>query len=305
MYNHDIDFSFNDYAFNDIFSEQSFCDSLKSGYPYYNVEPNNLFNNDDKLDENNNVHLFIAKENKLNQNIDNNQLRKDKENKEKSFEKNDLSEVYKSKLKTTKFTDTIFQISKESKIIKKGRKKNGNIAGKHNKFSTDNIIRKIKVKLLSSIGFYINSKLKESCLQNNLKSLLFLTKPEQKYIRDTSCGFNLKLLNTKIKDIFSDVISKKNLILGKDYNKNMVNKIYKEENYKNIADLLEMTLSDYVNHINGIKYEDKLKGLEVEFKNIVNNMNETHEYIENFYLLFNRFEFHFKKKKPRKKKVIS
>lgn len=172
---------------------------------------------------------------------------------------------------------------------------------KLNKFSKDNLIRKIKSKLMTAILSYINSLLEKYYLQNEIKSVVFLQKVDQKYIKDTSINFNIKLFNLKIKDIFSDGISLKYKALGRNFNKNLINKMCQGKSQKNIISTLEMTFLECLEHVSGKKHYESLKGLEKEFQLIVNNMNETDKYIEAFNNLLNKFEFHFKNATPKKK----
>jgi hypothetical protein len=281
---------------NDCLTELSFYNR----YPLnqiqsYSEDIFNLINIEEMLKKNNNEHLSVLEDNILNQ------------NKKKITDKS-ISGLNKTNHKTNHKTSkiikngSIFQISKESKNVKKGRKKIGNIGGKHNKFSRDNMIRKIKAKIMSAIVSYINSNLKDIFLENELYSKILLQKIDQKYIRDTSVKFNIRLMDLKIKDIFSDRVSTKYLILGKNFNKKLIKRLIKSENQKYNIGILEMTFLQCLDHVSGKKYYEKLKGLEEEFKNVVNNMKETDKYIEAFYKTLNIFEFHYKNITPRRKK---
>ena len=289
---------------NDCLSDLSFFNGSKmSLFSNYNEEIFNFINLDETFKKCNNAQLFSLQGDKFNKNTDNNLLSL----KANIPVKKTSTEVNNTNYKTNKVikVGAIFQISKETKRKQRGRKRSGNVGGRHNKFSVDNLIRKVKSKLISAIVSFINSILKDTHLKNELYSKIFLAKIDQKYIRDTSSIFNIKLMELKIKDIFSDNISKKYLILGKNFNKNIITKIYTEQNQKNTIDIFEMTFLDCLDHVTGRKQNEKLKGLEDEFKNIVNNMNETRKYIEAFYNFMNRFEFHFKSIKPRKKKSFN
>ena len=285
MYNNYYNSEFINSYINDVLSLPSFYNSSINGSPFCNDRFFNLNNEAEMLNYDNNDHLYFIEDNILNKKEDN--------------------DIYKVKLKTTKSTKSspFFEFIKEPKTIKKGPKPKGSIGGKHNKFSKDNLIRKIKSKLLAAIRSYINSLLKTYYLKNEIKSVVLLQKLDQKYIRDTSIDFNKKLINLKIKDIFSDDISLKYKALGRNFNKNLINKIYQGKSQKNIISILEMTFLECLEHVSGKKNYESLKGLENEFQLIVNNMNETDKYIEAFNNLLNMFEFHFKNTTPRKKLV--
>ena len=285
MYNNYYNSEFINSYINDMLSLPSFYNSSINGSPFCNDRFFNLNNEAEMLNYDNNDHLYFIEDNILNKKEDN--------------------DIYKVKLKTTKSTKSspFFEFIKEPKTIKKGPKPKGSIGGKHNKFSKDNLIRKIKSKLLAAIRSYINSLLKTYYLKNEIKSVVLLQKLDQKYIRDTSIDFNKKLINLKIKDIFSDDISLKYKALGRNFNKNLINKIYQGKSQKNIISILEMTFLECLEHVSGKKNYESLKGLENEFQLIVNNMNETDKYIEAFNNLLNMFEFHFKNTTPKKKLV--
>ena len=285
MYNNYYNSEFINSYINDVLNLPSFYNSSINGTPFDNDRFFNLNNEAEMLNYDNNDHLYFIEDNILNKKEDN--------------------DIYKVKLKTTKSTKSspFFEFIKEPKTIKKGPKPKGSIGGKHNKFSKDNLIRKIKSRLLAAILSYINSLLKTFYLQNEIKSVVLLQKVDQKYIRDTSINFNKKLINLKIKDIFSDDISLKYKALGRNFNKNLINKIYQGKSQKNIISILEMTFLECLEHVSGKKNYESLKGLENEFQLIVNNMNETDKYIEAFNNLLNMFEFHFKNTTPRKKLV--
>ena len=213
-----------------------------------------------------------------------------------------LTEINKSNFKTTKSKNgTVFKITKENKENNLGRKKTGNLGGKHNKFSIDNLIRKIKSKLLTAIISYLKEKIKENSLQNKIGCISTFVKTDQKYIQDTKISFNLKLTNTKLKDILSDNISVKYKNLGIKYNKKLVKKIYRGKKHKKIVDILEATFCDCLEQVRGRKYFENLKGLEEEFRKVVDEMKETEKYFEAFKDLLNKFEIHFKSRRAREK----
>lgn len=247
----------------------------------YIEDKDQLFNN--SFDE----HLYINHGNK----------------EEKMPEKKYFTEVNKSNLKTTKISKniTIFKITKEIKENNLGRKKTGNLEGKHNKYSNDNLIRKIKSKLLSAIISFLNERIKEHCFENKIGNISHFVKTDQKYIQDTKIHFNLKLIKTKLKDIFSDNVSMKYKNLGIKYNKKLVKKIYRGKQYKKLVDILEKTFFDCIEQVRGKKYYENLNGLEKEFWKVVNEMEEEDKYLEAFTFLLNRFEIHFKSKRPREK----
>jgi hypothetical protein len=69
----------------------------------------------------------------------------------------------------------------------------------------------------------------------------------------------LKLVNTKIKDIFSQNISAMYGDFEKDHNKELINLLLKKDKCKNVINL---TFIDCLNHFGGTKKFERLEGLE-------------------------------------------
>ena len=119
----------------------------------------------------------------------------------------------------SKNTQKIFNITKEyERQNKKGRKRKFNLSsnGKHDKFCHDNIVRKVKTKLFEIILFFINLSIipieKESQKKNSKKKEFYkplLVKIDQEIIKTINVEDNLELLESKLKDIFSNKTSKK------------------------------------------------------------------------------------------------
>ena len=237
----------------------------------------------------------------------------------KEPEKKCLTEVNKEDLSTgitkPKFKEgTIFQISKNfDKKILVGRKKLNNLNGKHDKFAYDNVTRKVKTKLFDSILVVMNDSTEEVVVENPKKNSKkqktvkpFFVKIDQKIIKETKVEDNQQLFKTKLKDIFSNDVSKKYENLGLDYNKNLIQKMYEENIQKKTIKILERTFLDCLKHFRGSQYYEELAGLEKEYKNVINdlkNKGETDEYIEIFKELVGRFEEYYENKKALPKKV--
>lgn len=124
------------------------------------------------------------------------------------------------------------------KKLKRGRKsKFSNYHGYHTKFSTDNILRKIKTRFFHKIVNYINSII-ISKYRNKVKVLKFL---EPEISKNNNIAFNKRLFNMKLKEIFNSYkIYAKIKMLDRDYNKNIIKSIY-EENIIELINILEMT----------------------------------------------------------------
>ena len=234
--------------------------------------------------------------------------------------KKSVTEVNKEDLSTGAVTKpkykqgAIFEISKNfEKTILVGRKKMQNLNGKHDKFAYDNVTRKVKTKLFDSILVVVNASTEEVVVENPKKNSKkqkivkpFFVKIDQKIIKETKVEDNQQLFKTKLKDIFSNDVSKKYENLGLDYNKNLIQKMYEENIQKKTIKILERTFLDCLKHFRGSEYYEELAGLEKEYKNVINelrNKGETDEYIEIFEELVGRFEEYYENKKARPKKV--
>ena len=169
--------------------------------------------------------------------------------------------------------------------------------GTPNKYSYDNITKKLKALLMKSILNFVNNSLKEEQMGKSK-----LVKISENIIRNIYRENNLNLLCLTLKEIFSNDISLKIKRLDKNYNKKIIDEIYLHNKKEKIINILNMTLSQCIKHITKQEYYPELKGLENEYKNISNelkNLGETDEYIELFKDLFHRFEDFVKnKRKP-------
>lgn len=189
------------------------------------------------------------------------------------------------------------------KIVKKGKNKGRipkslNLIGYHTKFSHDNILRKLKVKFFKKIVKYIN-RIIISKYGGKIKKLLPLN---GKISQNNTIIFNRKLLYSKLKDIFllSEINGKYKLV-QKDYNKEIIIKIY-NENIKELIDILEMTLLDVYKIFRDSNETNKLNGLEKLdiVINEVKNKENNEEYIKKFTKVANNFEYFYLNKEPKK-----
>lgn len=288
-------------------------------------EMENFMNEEENIFTYNNNHNFFKEDingDKYNEeNIDNEVEYNDQNqvDEEKIFAKKCLTEVNKSNEKTspsTKFTKDgpIFQISKEFKDKLVGRKRRNNMGGKHNKFSYDNVTRKFKTKFFDSLLVFINASLIPVQIENPKKyskkilyNKPFFLKIDQEIIKDINVENNQNLLKTKLKDIFSNNVSKKVESYGLDYNKKLIEKIYEEKIQKKTIDILEKTFLECLEQFRGSKQYKELEGFEKEYKNVINGLREneeTEEYIEIFVEFVGRFEDYYgnKKARPAKKR---
>lgn len=219
---------------------------------------------------------------------------------------NDINSINKKK---------IFNITKEyERKILKGRKRKINFGakGKHDKFCHDNIVRKVKTKLFEIILFSINLSIipieKENQKKNSKKKEFYkplLVKIDQEIIKTINVEDNLELLESKLKDIFSNKTSIKYKHLGLDRNKKIIDEIYEQKIQKKTISILNKTFEQCLDYINGINYDEDLEGLEFRYQNIFKDLRSkgnSEEYISEFKYMVKNFKSFYRNKKARKKK---
>ena len=222
-------------------------------------------------------------------------------------EKDDISDInYKnidtnSKLSNKKPNKkkiyNITKVFKKKPIMGRKTKRSGKI-GKHNKYSIDNVIRKVKAKFIDSAFNYIN---------NNFKNKnLFLLKIVGKQGKEINRNKILLWLKKTIKDVFYEDISKKNYnyIYNVNYNRELIDKIYLENEEQKVIEILNLSLTEFINlyckkqKINGMK---QLNEVLDELR--LNGENE--EYIKKFENISVCFESTIKNMKSRERMVFN
>ena len=134
------------------------------------------------------------------------------------------------------------------KKVKRGRKiKLDNPSRiEHTKYSDDNIIKNIKVKIFIYPLYFLNNILDESINNNKYK----LCKLNYKYINRLKKGKDLDCLEMSLKDIYSFDITSKYQKFKKKNNKNIINKIIKKEiivkDYETIMFALNLSLRNWM-----------------------------------------------------------
>ena len=215
-----------------------------------------------------------------------------------------------NKIKDTKQTN---ELSKEdlknihSHIKKaKGRKlKNSKEQGFHNKFTFDNIIRKIKAISMKSFFNFFNNKIKEVYKDSEVKSLWGLKKLNQSQIKNSNIEYNRLFFEKSLKDIFSDDITTKWKTEGRDHNKKLIEKLLNEENKgKKIIfeKILNYKFIDIVKYLRGEREGlDELKGLDFD-EYMWNKIKKDENYLIIFKNNMENIEKLIQNKKPRIKK---
>jgi hypothetical protein len=182
---------------------------------------------------------------------------------------------------------------KHSKEAKK-RGRNPKESGKHNKFSDDNIRRKIKRILINELQEFINNKINDF-YDKNIGQGFFKKKllpMSQKQISDASSLFNKEFLNKSLKDIFSENISTRNKILPLNFNKLVIEKLINEqEETKRVyfQNLFSLTFIQCLRHFRGEDRINELSGLNGIDK-IQEKYNFNDDYFETLTFYFFNYE---------------
>jgi len=170
--------------------------------------------------------------------------------------------------------------NKEKK--KRGRKrKMTKEFGEHNRYSEDNIIRKIKSKFLNYLTIFINSLINEKYNGNIgqgkfIKEILKIN--QEQIINDK---FNKILINKALKDIFSQNIIGKYSTFDSDHNKKLIELLLNEEDEKKkieFQNLFNLTFMECLNHFSGIKSLPILKGMKL-LKDLCKKFEDDQTYV--------------------------
>ena len=162
---------------------------------------------------------------------------------------------------------------------------------KHNKYSEDNIITKLKTAIFKYILNHLNQSLeftKYKFYPLNVKLSTCLKK-----------DFNVKLLERTIYDIYSKEDLNKNYINGNDSNKKLIKKIYEQKIEKKTINILNMKFIDVLNHIREKDMENFLKKIENK-----NRGKSNDSFMEDVKFLLLNYERWFRIKKGRNIKKI-
>lgn len=184
---------------------------------------------------------------------------------------------------------------------KQGRKnKNAVEKGDHTKFKDDNIMRKIKSNLLD----YIHNRLNSSFRNKDIYFLKLNSDINENLKKD----YNIKLLNTKISELYEDSpISnkyRKQREENKDHNKFVITKIWSqiEDREEEVIDKLVLTYKDLLNEFRNKNLEIFLEKIRKEEKGKGESEENINEYIYKIRDLCMRYETWFESKNGRNRK---
>ena len=216
-----------------------------------------------------------------------------------SLQKEKTTQIYTSK-----------EYEKKTTEMNTTKKKRGRTYtnGEHNKFSDDNLRRKVKHIILKNLMDFINDKIYYFYKGNIGKGILikrFLT-INQKQKADATVTFNKIFLNKTLGDIYSEDISSRFTIYPPNHNKILVNQLIndKDENIKQyFINLFNLTFTDCLEHFRRTKHFKELEGLP-DIGYINHKYEDDKDYIESLSYYFNNFEkiTNNKRRRNRRKK---
>ena len=193
---------------------------------------------------------------------------------------------------------------KEKKVLGRKKKENEGL-GEHNKFSDDNIIRKIKHVILDNVMKFINKKIHIIYSYQNEKEKkereLFKLKQNSKI--SSRINYNKEFLNKKLVEIFSGDISSKYSRFPTNHNKELIKSLINENDEKKkilFNKIFNLSFVDCLNHFRGSKKIVELEGvsnLDNYLKSKKTNFNE--EYSNLFKYFVNNYENVIIEKKSR------
>ena len=214
-----------------------------------------------------------------------------------------INENYEEENQSLKLVNFPF-FQKNVELIFNEKKKNSFEIGNHNKYTSDNIIRKCKTVIINVLGNFINKKINDiykKSFENSFRPKK-LMKMNQSQIINSNVKYNQSFLNKTLKEIFSQNLSLRCSKFKIDHNKNLINELLNEKDkIKQIFfnDLFNLTFLDCINHFRGSKNIYCLEGLP-NYNEIAENLNGDEDYKESFKCYIDNFEIIIKNKKSRK-----
>lgn len=183
--------------------------------------------------------------------------------------------------------------------------------GEHNKFSDDNILRKIRSAILNSVLIFINKTIQTiySNLDKNSLKDIQLFKLSKKTFEKGKAEYNKQLLNKTLKSIFSEDISSKYSRYSQKHNKNIIDNLINEKDEikrEYFNKIFSLTFKDCLNHFREsviIKELNGLKNFEQYFiDSKLGNDKEMYKKVLKYFLFNYEKEILNKKERNRIKK---
>ena len=201
------------------------------------------------------------------------------------------------------------ELKKDNNHLQKKRGRSTNKSGGkvHTRYHADNIIKKIKAEIFNNCLIFINKMIKN----NDEESTKLLKINYNKYIDQLERKKNLDLFEMTLADLFSLDISDKYISKSKDYNKDLINRILKQEieveDFYTIKFLFKITLNDWIElftykkdiltlidennaaNVNYTKIQENFIGV----NHLLNKISEKND--DKYYTLFLLYIFNFQR----------
>ena len=227
-----------------------------------------------------------------------NQLNKDGKTEPEEVFKDDNKIIYDKIINDNK---------KEDKEFLNKKRKTNNKDEHYNKFSSDSIVKKIRILILNSIFKFINEKIK-ILFNNDIGKGIFrkiLLPINKSNLFHSSVEYDKEFLNKKLKEIFSSISDKFTNYLNTK-NKDLIEYLINLENKgKYFQELFELSFLDCLEHIRGTKNSEILNDLpKINDILIQEGKNINEDEIEIYKEIINNYETIIAHKKKRNAKKI-
>ena len=292
--NNQKNYDFNSCNDFEIFEENK--DIIFGEDDYYINEKNNIGQNDKIINENINtitlnkgriINTYNATISNVMNDLFNNDIINFETKKDMQLLKTKKRRRTKKEIETEKSIKTDKKHEKKNRgRIKKSQKIN--LVNIHSKKADDNIIIKIHSFFIKSVKNWLNNSFIDdnyNFLENNIKFLK---------ISSITIGNNLKksiitkLMKTTFKEIFSSKISIKYKKIDKDFNKNLIIDIYKQNKQIFVIFILNLTFIEVFHFFNG---QSNIN----DFRKSLQHYNLNNDKIDKFYNNFQKIDYFLKK----------
>ena len=197
--------------------------------------------------------------------------------------------------------------NEESNLIgkKRERKKKGSlIKGKHDKYSYDNMCRRIKSNLLKILLTFINSIIYEIYEDEPDYDMEKdkLMQINQKQTVDSNIEFNKNFYKETLEHIFSVKISGKYKKYNPDHNRNLIIKLLNDNNIERrqiFHNLFTKTFLECLEHFLGTKKIRELEGMKT-FNEYKKELKDDKDYLETFEYRLKNYKANIDSKKGRR-----
>ena len=251
----------------------------------------NQYNDENNMDEDNNyMNAYFKKKTKK------------KKKKKKKFK-------IKKKKKKQKPIIKIIGRKKKIDITRNGNDDYDNNKEYHSKMKEDNLIQKIKVVFVNSSMNFINKRHKNYKIKINQKYERLVYKIKSEFAQVIKKDENLKFLQTSIRDLFSSDLSEKYSKQIKDFNRNQIAQLYRDNKEKEVIEILDKTVNCLLNDYAEGKYKDEGFSLDIDLNEIKEKMEKNNEkniynYIQEYEAKVKDFVNIFEKKISRNRKPL-